>query len=213
MNKPQQTGFTLLEMLVALSVSALLVTLAYSAVHIGIRSWDSSRERVDQMDALRITWRFLHHTLTRARPVFDPTSPDKHLLFEGSENALRFATDMPSYLGLGGLYVAQLSSVPKSQQNTLQLGRALLASYHKEGTVPKMQNTILLDDLQTITINYFGSKDNQTTASWHTDWAAQKNLPTLIRIEIEDTALGHWPVLIAAPYLGQINDDKTLEAE
>ena len=76
-------GFTLLEMLLAISLLTLLAGLAYGTLRIGVRGWEAADAQADREDALRVGWPFLHQTLEGARPDLDPTS--NTIRFDGDE--------------------------------------------------------------------------------------------------------------------------------
>ena len=192
----QHTGFTLFEMLVALSVLGLLVSLLYSTVSLGFRSWESAQDRVADMDRLRISWRFLHRTLTHAKPVSDPKNPDQGLLFQGSTQHLQCVTSQLADAGLAGLSVLRLEALPEQQ---LRLSYVPLSDYRQSDQSTPTQSTILVDDLEQLNIAYFGRQQAQSEPTWQANWLDPKRLPDLIRIQITSQALGVWPVMIVAP--------------
>jgi len=208
----QQGGFTLAEMLIALAVSALLVSLVYSALRIGMRSWEASQQRVDQVDSMRIGWQFLHQALSGARPISDPLSQDREPLFKGEKDRLVFAADMPSYLGLGGLYVIELLREQQGQQQRLLLRRTLLSEYRQHDLEVRPQQAVLVDELRDVDIAYFGRPAADDLLDWHPAWEGNSALPSLIRIDVQYADGSRWPTLVAHPRLGQRTQVDTLDA-
>lgn len=194
--KPQDTGFTLIEMLVALSVLGLLFSLLFNSIYLSYRSWDSAQDRVADMDRLRISWRFLQRTLSQIKPIADPTTADQGILFQGSAQHLYCVTSPLAIADQPGLAVLRLTVLP---DHKLQLSYVALSAYQQSGQFIPSQSTILIDDLEQLNIAYFGRQASQPTPRWHTHWLESKRIPTLIRIQITSQALGVWPVLIAAP--------------
>ena len=199
-----QRGFTLMEMTIALVVSALLVSLAYGALRIGVRGWEAANTRVDQVDTMRVGWQFLHQALSNTRAVADPLGEHKHTLFDGAAARLKFVADMPSYLGLGGLYVVELIREEDNEGARLLLRRTLLSEYRQKNTKNRPQQAVLVDELQGIDISYFGRLNDAGLAGWQQRWTNQRHLPTLIRIEVRQENGRHWPLLVARPRLGQV---------
>ena len=195
-SKYRYTGFTLLEMLVALSVMGLLFSLLYSSVYLGMRSWESAQERVAGMDRLRISWRFIHRALSQVKPISDPSMPSQGLLFQGSTQQLLGVIGQLADAGLPGLTVIRLEALP---DHKLQLSYVALSAYQLADQFPSSQSTILIDDLEQLDITYFGRQAAASQARWHTSWLDSKRLPTLIRIQITSQAIGVWPVLMVAP--------------
>ena len=69
-----QRGFTVVEMLVAIAVAGLLVSLVYGAIRVGQRSVSALDSRVEQSELMRIGWQFIHDAITHAGPAADPAS-------------------------------------------------------------------------------------------------------------------------------------------
>lgn len=209
-----QRGFTLAEMLVALSVAALLVTLAYGSVRIGIRSWEAADARSNLADAQRISWLYLHQVLSDARPVGDPRSAQGKPLFSGSPDQITFAADMPSYLNLGGLYVLHLGRNDKGQ---VELTRTLFAEYRQTQLESRVQKAVIVEEPADVKIRYFGQLDESNEARWHAEWRNQLGLPALIRVDISLSDNTHWPSLIAHPRIGHVQsvdeDDPDLDVD
>lgn len=69
----RQTGFTLIEILVALAVFAILAALSYGALSQTLTSAEMLNERMDRLQALQRTVRMLHEDLMQLtpRPVRD----------------------------------------------------------------------------------------------------------------------------------------------
>ena len=53
-----QRGFTLVEMLVALGIATLLVSLVYGSIRVGQRSARALDRQVEQAEVMRIGWQF-----------------------------------------------------------------------------------------------------------------------------------------------------------
>ncbi|MES9958210.1 MAG: prepilin-type N-terminal cleavage/methylation domain-containing protein [Sedimenticola sp.] len=203
-----QGGFTLLEVIVALSISALLVSLVYGTVRIASRSWEAGQAHIELTDTKRIGWRFLQQTLNRARHITDPHEEGhNHSLFRGDQERLTFVTEMPGHLGLGGLYLVTLETREYTDGIVLQLSHLSLAEYRESPDAESTQSAVLIDDLDSLDIAYYGAPDSQDSEQWHNSWQAAEHLPKLLRIRIRPKDQTAWPVLIAHPRTGR--DRKT----
>ena len=192
-----QSGFTLVEMIVALIVVSLLVALVYGALRTGMRSWEASQEQVEKLNAMRIGWNFIHHALANTRQVNDPVAEEPGLFFYGEKDRLGFVSDMPSHLGLGGRYLVEIQQAEVLDQPGLLFKRTLLSDYQQLGQSAPHQQAILSDQLKTLSFNYFGQKADDDESAWHAEWIEQRVLPSLIRVTIEEESGSRWPVLIA----------------
>lgn len=193
-------GFTLVEMLVALSVSALLVSLVYGAVRVGQRSARALGVQTTQAEVMRIGWQFLHDALTQARPVPDPSDPQSRTSFEGMAHTLSFVADMPAYMGLGGLMRITL------EIEDTDTGRQLVLSRQRFGTTMQedsAERAVLVEELDTLAITYFGLVKGDGVPDWYGNWDdSQRTLPNLLRISVKPGNGPAWPELIASPMMG-----------
>jgi len=101
-----ESGFTLLELLIALATVAVLITFSLMAVRLVTASRDSGNKKADIHQRLRVLNERLNSTLHSAHLIFVPNEsesllPDENdeksntpkiLAFEGKEESLRFVT-------------------------------------------------------------------------------------------------------------------------
>ena len=98
-----QKGFTLLELIVSLSIVAIIIALGLGGVRLGITARDAGEKKVDTYQRIRIITEQLTQKLQSIYPVFvtqkngiplakTPTSNQRVMAFEGKSNSLRFVT-------------------------------------------------------------------------------------------------------------------------
>lgn len=212
----KQRGFTLAEMIVALAVSALLVTLAYGALRIGVRSWEAAQTGVDRLDTLRVGWQAVHDTLVASVATRDPEATGPGILFNGEPDNLIFTANMPSYLGLGGLYRVELFRDDRLENTPFKLRRTLYSAYQQNPRDAEVQQADLADHVAQLSFRYFGITDQGGAPAWQDSWSEMPSLPVLVRIEVILENGEHWPALVAklhqASRLREINLEDTFES-
>ena len=98
-----QSGFTLLELILSLSIVAIIVALGLGGVRLGILTRDVGEQKVDVYQRLRVISEQLKQKLQSTYPVFvnqkdgsalfqKPHSSKRMLAFEGKSNSIRFVT-------------------------------------------------------------------------------------------------------------------------
>ena len=98
-----QSGFTLLELILSLAIVAIIVALGLGGVRLGIAARDVGEQKVDTYQRLRIISEQLKQKLQSAYPVFisqkdgvpvapGTTSLKRTLAFEGKSDSIRFVT-------------------------------------------------------------------------------------------------------------------------
>jgi general secretion pathway protein J len=197
-----QRGFTLIEMLAALSVASLLVSLVYGAVRIGQRSVSAMDAQIEQSDIMRIGWEFLHNALSRALPMPNPEDEEDNTSFGGTTKVLTFVADMPAYVGAGGLMRITLGIDEASSKSQLVLTRQRYEAYEELSTEQPVQRAVLIEDLDHLEIGYFARLEDDDIASWHDEWLGFDALPNLVRIDVAPAGAKAWPRLVAQPSSG-----------
>lgn len=218
------SGFTLMELLIALAMVGLITLLLFSALRIGARTWDSVDLVAERTGALRLARDFLQGALSQARGVTLSYDGNIVWVFAGDGERLEFVAPLAERVGVPGLYVLRLALEDNGDTSDLILTRWLIHPEVLEGgrEVPPWApleatgrfarssdlmdldvaggaygRTRLLEDVDAFGIEYFGLLEGEIEPDWHEEWVEQKVLPWLVRIRL--TIVGQdWPDLIVA---------------
>ena len=189
-------GFTLLEVLAALVLLALLLVGVYagiaSAGH-SVRSGTAAIERIDQM---RSAQQFLRRELAQsvAAPI-GRTDRGEPIYFEGSEHEMRYVAPLPGYLGMLGPQLQELQLVDDGHGGQrLELRLAVLPP---DGQPPQPLGDpqVLFDHIKDGSFSYRGVDGQGTPVPWSPGWADGRMLPMLVRIELQSQGRDSWPRL------------------
>jgi general secretion pathway protein J len=194
----RQSGFTLLELLVALVVLGLLVVGLTQGVRAGLTMWGAQARRVGEtgeLDAGARVMRMLLSGISTPPPGGLGRASDTAKL-EGRTDGLTFVGDLPT--GLGTTRRANITF-------ELVQGRLVLRwtpHRHELTTAPEPEpsETELIRGVERLEFAYWGSPSAGQPAAWQEQWDSF-NIPGLIRVRLafakDDRR--RWPVLIAAP--------------
>lgn len=217
-NGHAQAGFTLVELIIALTLLSFIVVLLFGGIRLGNQSWAGSEAKGERTAELRLVWRFLQEHVIHARPVYRLTDKGNQILFSGAANGFEFVTPMPGNLGIGGYYLLRIHRGEQKGRTQLVLNRWL---YHPEvleggegipkwdpieegggdaGEGPKEKtayytHSVLVDALKGLELAYFGSDEPAKEPEWHEEWIEKATLPLALRIRVRD-ARGAWPEMI-----------------
>ncbi|MCG8593145.1 MAG: prepilin-type N-terminal cleavage/methylation domain-containing protein [Kiloniellales bacterium] len=197
-----QGGFTLLELLVAISVFALLSVMMYGGLNFGIRAW----ERVGEADTRQSDVQLVQNLLRRAFAEVQPAEvggPRRRLrlAFEGDRDGLVFVGPMPAYLGPGGNHLIGLQVEGAGRERALTLRWEVFREERPDlAFTEAAEREVLLFGVQDLRLRYFGAEDEALSPQWRSQWRDDEALPRLIQAEV-DFAPGDrrlWPELIVA---------------
>lgn len=195
-------GFTLVELLVAVSLVALLSVLLFGGLRLGLRTADAVDGRVDHTAQIALAYDFMQNELTDARPL--PVALDSTpspIDFTGEPNAVSFVAVPPADVALGGFQLLRVAMEGEGQR------RRLVVSWHQVPRGPAasepsmLQPSVLLDGVRSVDFAYFGVADPNRPPAWMDHWTDRQALPQLVRLRIALADGWSGPDLIVAPRL------------
>ena len=200
-----QAGFTLVELLIAMTLLALIVAALFGGLRLGARAWEAGAQRNSDLARLEVVQGLLRRQLSRAYPIaLTGSERGRRIVFEGDPTAVTFIAPAPAQIGLGGLYQMNLAVAEDEGNKRLVLTWQLSGAEEERLTEsPGVETTVLIDRMAAIELSYFGPPDLRDEPRWFDRWDDAARLPSLVRIRIEFPTgdRRYWPELIVAPML------------
>lgn len=127
----REAGFTLLELLISLTILALILVTVLGAVQVGSKSWESAERRAEENQRTRTLFDTLARELTMLYPLRVKQQDKEVVAFRGESGSLMFAT-LPQSYG-----VEPFSHMTRVVTYTVEVDRGLIAteSYPLVGAV------------------------------------------------------------------------------
>jgi general secretion pathway protein J len=197
-------GFTLVELLVAITLIALLTAGLYQAFGIGTRAARTVSANIDRPAQIAVAYDLMQRALTAAEPLpisADPTQPA--LNFDGEPDALSFVAVPPAYLAVGGFQLLHLGLEPGNAGSRLIVSWQGVARGPIASQPAMLQPSILIDKIRSIAFGYYGVPGPKQSAAWLDRWRGRDSLPQLIRLRVTFTNGMRTPDLIVAPRLAE----------
>ena len=202
----QPRGFTLLELIVAMTILGLISLSMLGGLRFGATAWQRSDAQGGAVEQIELAESVLRNALRAAYPYFTTEDPTNlHVWFQGSATRLDFLAPSPQALGGAGLARFSIAAEPGGRGIRLTVSaRPELATADFKAQPP----SVLVSGLDTASFSYFGADAVGSPATWHESWAGQRSLPAAIRISGAFPAgdARHWPDLVIVP---QIAVDET----
>lgn len=188
----KDSGFTLLELLISMTLLALLSLVLFGGFRFGTRAWDRAETSTANGNEIRRAQDAIASALSRTYPEMDVSKPlDPHIYFSGEPSSVTFLG--PDRGREGGLAVMVLSR----QGDTLTMtSTPELARDPARQTVSRK----LLDHVSGFDLAYFGASNPQVPPHWYASWHDRSRLPKLVRVRADlGTARPGWTELVVAP--------------
>ena len=193
----RQRGFTLLEALVGITIFSLVVVALYAGFRVGVRSWDAGERSHTTTSELRIAGSFVRRNLSQTFPLAVSEGSAWRLWFQGLPRKVVFVTQVPAYLGQGGVYEMILSVDDEGESERLMVSRRLLHPDVEPGRAGVDDEARpLVADLKSAEFAFFGTPRGAADPAWHNTWEGAQRLPSLVRLRMESEAAGEWPELL-----------------
>ena len=191
------TGFTLLEVLIALVLLSFILMILYGSLYTSARSWRDSEIRSQQTDDKRLVLSFIRRQLGEAMPMLQVGEQERRVMFQGENSSLQFVSSLPAHHAGSGLYFLKFVV----HQDALWLKYTTLArdkAMFEEDIFVEAEAISLLEDIEAIDLDYFGRDNVDAEPAWHDEWDNKERLPELIRFKIIASEPDSWLPLVIA---------------
>ncbi|MGI9417356.1 MAG: PulJ/GspJ family protein [Geminicoccaceae bacterium] len=181
-----ERGFTLLELLIAMTLLGMLMVVFSGSVQLGTRVWERSKASLDETSHGLVLANFLKDRIEQAVPVMRTTADAFEPIFDGGSDRLRMVSAMPISLG-NGLYQIELEHID-DRPSPGGRGRLVLRWRQHvddvDGDSKGFSERTLSAHVADLRLSYFGQGNDGAPPAWHPRWRRTERLPSLIRVEL-----------------------------
>ncbi len=191
---PNQRGFTLLEVLIAATLIAIMMVLLFGSLRLGAGSWDSGEQRFDQTSQMLVVQSFLRKHLSAALPwpLGDAVRPGAQ--FIGNRRSFDYVGFLPSQIRTG-LYRFRVFVDRRGDRKSLRV------SVRSLGVPPrdeKIEDLEILPEVDDVRFAYLARATPEVKPVWVEEWV-EDMIPALVSIRVELPGQDPWPALLIAP--------------
>jgi general secretion pathway protein J len=211
-SSPHQTcrGFTLVELLVALVVLALLSTMLFGTLRFAHLAAARGEAATDRIQRTETAMRLLRRQLEEAAPLaLAGTTEPAPIAFAGNEKSILFLAPPAAALAMGGLQLTWFT-IERDGDTTRLILRWRSFDPRQESWPPDLDGgrgmaaLVLGETTSDATLSYFGPPFGPDAAppspsQWVSDWNGVPVLPALIRLGFNG---GTIPDLLVSPHQG-----------
>lgn len=204
-------GFTLIEVLIAMTLLSIMVVLLFGSLRICAQSWEQGENKITEVNEVAVVYNFFQRHLSSANPVWNDFSSkddaasqsdtgaatenkERIFSFQGKKQSLQFVSVFPASAGRSGM---QLFSIQPQQQDGEQVINVTLTPFFPvtEGEEWRKEEVVLLKHVSDFTLAYFGA-DDTGESRWQDEWLEKEAQPRLVKISIGTENGIFWPEMI-----------------
>jgi general secretion pathway protein J len=153
-------GFTLLELIISITLVAIIVLIISVAANLGYRSFNSGEKKMNAVERLRSSLTIIDAQIQSGVPLTSEDGGVKQYNFMGEQDSLNYRVDTDD-----------------------RGKRTLFASEYKVG-MENQKETKLLEGFDEITFDYYKQDATEEEGEWITQWVDEEMMPTRIRINL-----------------------------
>lgn len=183
------TGFTLIEVLIALSLSVILAAMLFSSLHTYALGTAAGQTHLAAKQTSASVYQFIGDQLRGSVPLTLRLEGERRLLFLGNDRRVVYIGHIPRHRSAGGLHKNSLVIEGQAPHQSLVFSYERLvvdeafgiAAFTEPGT--GISKT-LIADARAIEFEYFGPQNENEDSAWSTEWSRNDLLPALVRVRV-----------------------------
>jgi general secretion pathway protein J len=187
-------GFTLLELLIALTIVAVIVVIIFGALRIGIRAWEKGEKDVDIRQRQRIVLDLIKRQLA-STCVSEVWGRDQQLVsLKGDSKSVEFVSQIPMTPGNRFGLVFVKYAVKREKEGD----KEHLTFYEKNVALPdkkivagspdEVDFSELMPGMKSIVFEYLKDRPDEAASIWQKSWdpAVDKGVPRAVRVTLKE---------------------------
>lgn len=194
MRRVRTAGFTLIEVVIALTLVGALLAVTFGGLRVGLAAWRQGDARAEHLQRVRSLNQLLVRAVGGAHPYrVDAAGPEPApLAFQGERDRLAFVTARPPVPLAAPIAFTAVSLA--LEPTGLTIREAALPSRDLFGALVPV-----LDDPSVVAVQfrYLRGEDRTWAARW--DGATEQALPAAVEITLTDQAPVVVPIRVVAP--------------
>lgn len=173
-----EAGFTLLELMISISMLVIIILIIGGAMRLGSRSVNAGEKKIETLERVRSSLSLIDSQIQSITPLTYIEDAARKFYFKGERDALQFSSNYSVWMGQRGYVIAayRIESDNYGRQ-TLYVSENIVGLEAK-------RETKLIDASDGIYFDYFIKEPTEEKGKWVEKWADDNNIPEKIRLHL-----------------------------
>ena len=189
----RQSGFTLMELLLALSILSIIVVVILGGLRITVRAWEKGENMLSVQQRSRTILDRLDRQLSSAAVLMSGKEDLPLVTFAGTSSSVEFTSSLPlvSKMHFGPVHVKYVIETEPGGKKRLLLYEKNIAveDYLTERQLQlETEAVVFVEGLEDLRFEYLAGGGNGPDLSWTPTWQPEKltDLPRAVRVTYKD---------------------------
>lgn len=171
-------GFTLLELMISITLIGIIVLIVAGAMRLGYRSVDAGERKIESLERMRASLTLIDSQIQSEIPLTIDEDGSRKYYFKGEKGSLMFPSNHSLWGGQMGYVLVTYTVVPDERgKQTLLISEGIIG-------VENRNEATLFESLDEISFQYFYKGPTDQQGSWVEQWTDNTDVPEKVRVRV-----------------------------
>jgi len=171
-------GFTLLELMISITLIGIIVLIVAGAMRLGYRSVDAGERKIESLERMRASLSLIDSQIQSEIPLTIDEDGSRKYYFQGEKGTLVFPSNYSLWGGQMGYVAVTYSVVPDNRgKQTLWVSESMIGAENK-------MEAKLFESLDEISFQYFYKGPTDQQGSWVEQWTDNTDIPEKVSVRL-----------------------------
>ncbi|NWF75480.1 MAG: type II secretion system protein [Nitrospirae bacterium] len=177
-NKSCNKGFTILELIISITLMGIIVVILMGAMRLGLRSIESGEKKTEQLERMRSSINIIDYQIQSQFPLtYTDEDGNKSYYFQAGQDFMQFATNYSIWNGGKGYVIATYKVIPEDNKEALYVSENIIG-------IDEIRDTKLFDNYEKIYFEYFTRDLLTEEGKWVNEWTNEMSFPEKVKIHL-----------------------------